>query len=246
LAISLLLGLWMESDDSGTFEWKPLTLKARILPAIGSDIELLFSALEKSNLIKLFEIESRPYGVVRNFVRFQRPKKPMYLHPHTSESRAYAGFKVDGTPPPAPTGRHPSNAGGTGSEPVRNSFRSGSGFSPQMEEGGGRRERKKERSLRDPKKKNLILIEGGGPEPGRPTRVPEDFQPTVADRKWARGKLGPDAAKVQFDKFMDYWRSKPGAAGWKADWNAAWRYWVHDKIERGETSNSKSVYTGEI
>ena len=50
LAIPLLVGLWMEADDAGTFEWKPLTLKARILPAITQNISELLDVLSKPSV----------------------------------------------------------------------------------------------------------------------------------------------------------------------------------------------------
>ena len=74
LAIALLVGLWMEADDSGAFEWKPLTIKARIVPAAQTNVGELLDALARNNFIKAFAIDGRQYGVVRNFVKYQRPK----------------------------------------------------------------------------------------------------------------------------------------------------------------------------
>ena len=33
LGIPVLQGLWNEADDQGVFEWKPLVIKAKVLPA---------------------------------------------------------------------------------------------------------------------------------------------------------------------------------------------------------------------
>lgn len=118
LAVMLLLGIWSEADDAGIFEWKPLTLKARAVPAAG-DIGSLLAALEAGNFIRRYELGGREYGAVRNFKHFQRPKKPKTIHPTTPYIEAYVG---------------------TSSEPVGNQFGTGGEKSPQMEDGGGRRE----------------------------------------------------------------------------------------------------------
>jgi len=36
---------------------------------------------------------------------------------------------------------------------------------------------------------------------------------------------------LQWDKFLDYWKSKGGAKGKKADWPATWRNWCRTSIE---------------
>ena len=104
LAVTLLIGLWMEADDAGAFEWKPLTLKARILPAAPVKLDDMLEALTRGKFVRRFEIGGKPFGVIRNFVKYQRPKTPSDVHPCTAESRAYAGF-VDDKRPRADRGR---------------------------------------------------------------------------------------------------------------------------------------------
>ncbi len=136
LAIPLLLGIWAESDDGGIFEWKPLTLKAKALPAIGaSEITVLLGALVENNFIRCFELDGRKLGAVRNFVRFQRPKKPKLVLPFTPDIGRYVGYNPDGSRPNAGTGR-PSDD--DEAEPVPNSGETSSELSPQMKEEGGR------------------------------------------------------------------------------------------------------------
>lgn len=212
LSIALLLGIWIEADDSGTFEWKPLTLKARILPAAAANILDLLSALEAGNFVKRFEINSKSYGVVRNFVRYQRPKKPLDTLPFTSETRSYAGF-IDGKRPHAETGRASSddchddvtNPGGTirgssdaSSEPVPNSGGTGSELSRQRKEEGGRREEGSEEERKPPsgvkETQNCELTLGDAtpitaiadPPPAAPATDPPPHRPASA-RKSANG-----------------------------------------------------------
>ncbi len=70
------IGIWTQCDDHGIFEWKPNYFKATILPVDGVDVPQLLAELVKHNCIKQFEEGGRPYGAVRNFCMFQRPKLP--------------------------------------------------------------------------------------------------------------------------------------------------------------------------
>jgi hypothetical protein len=139
LACTLLIGLWVQADDSGTFEWKPLTIKARVLPAVHEDVKDLLQALLDVDLIQLFDIGGKPYGVIRNFVKYQRPKDPQDIHPCSEQSRAFAGFEPDGSRPRSSTGRP---RGETTSEPPPKPPGNPSEKSRQREEGGGNRRRK--------------------------------------------------------------------------------------------------------
>jgi hypothetical protein len=136
LAIALLIGLWMEADDAGVFEWKPLTIKARILPAVQCDVGETISELVRNSFVKSFELGGKQYGVIRNFVRFQRPKSPIDTHPFNDEMREYAGFD-NGKRPAAGIGR-PQNQGD--SRPVTNEFGTPSENRAQMKEEGDKKE----------------------------------------------------------------------------------------------------------
>lgn len=87
----LIIGLWTECDDQGVFEWKPLTLKARLLPADGVDVGDLLNELGRLNLLCTFAIDGKTYGAVRNFRKFQRPKKPKHAHRLPDELIEYVG-----------------------------------------------------------------------------------------------------------------------------------------------------------
>lgn len=125
LAIALLVGLWMHADDAGVFEWKPVTLKAAILPAITGDFLEIMEELVRNSFVKSFDNKGRRYGVIRNFSIYQRPKSPKDIHPATDEMREYAGF-VDGKRPRSDTGRPPQEV----------EFGTTSGIYPQRKEEG--------------------------------------------------------------------------------------------------------------
>jgi hypothetical protein len=92
----LLLGVWTEADDHGVFEWKPVTLKMRVMPVDNVSIPELLAECERADVIKRFT-SGKSYGLVRNFCRYQRPKKPKYVHPIPPELYTYAGLKPDGS-----------------------------------------------------------------------------------------------------------------------------------------------------
>jgi hypothetical protein len=71
-----LIGLWMECDDAGNFEWKPLTLKMRIMPADNGDVLAILQELLAADFIHPYEANGKRYGHARNFTRFQKPRRP--------------------------------------------------------------------------------------------------------------------------------------------------------------------------
>jgi hypothetical protein len=93
----LLIGLWTEADDQGVFEWKPLTIKARLLPADMVDISDLLSELENLGQVMRFEHESKSYGALKNFRKYQRPQKPTAVHPLPEPIAVYVGLSATAT-----------------------------------------------------------------------------------------------------------------------------------------------------
>lgn len=144
LAVPLYIGLLMEADDNGVFEWKPLTIKARVLPATAGGILELLAALVENRFITQFEFEGRAYGAIRNFCKFQRPKKPHAVHPLPADMSLYVG---------------------SGSEPVPHHPETSGENPPQMEDGGGSREEGKIVRLNNPPK---------SPLPAKPAAFPRD------------------------------------------------------------------------
>lgn len=116
------IGLWNEADDFGIFEWKPLRLKMRLAPADAIDAAAILDEIEESGFIVRIERTGKPFGIVRNFRKYQRPKKPgSPLIDLDDEIIGVIGL-IQGE--------------GSG-EPVPHSPPTGSRKSPQMEDGGG-------------------------------------------------------------------------------------------------------------
>lgn len=117
----LFIGLGVEADDKGIFEWKPVTLKMNIFPGDSLDIEALLSELLSAEAICRFEHVGRHYGAIRNFRKYQRPKTPNDIYPMPTEIAEYVSFpqkgeKTEDKPPPFPPKEE---------------------ITPQMEDGGG-------------------------------------------------------------------------------------------------------------
>jgi len=124
--------LWTECDDDGVFEWKPLVLKAKIFPADNIDMGSVLKEYETLQCVKSYELDGRMYGVVRNFIRFQRPKKPNSRKLIPVELRTFVGLNEDGT------------------RPVRNQFGTGGENQCQMEDEGGSRRKKEDSEIEEP------------------------------------------------------------------------------------------------
>lgn len=91
----LLPGIWTECDDHGIFEWKPRTLKMKLFPADNVEIDGLLAELVAAGSVRRFEVEGKEYGAAKNFCAWQRPKKPVYVHPCPDEIKDYISFEDD-------------------------------------------------------------------------------------------------------------------------------------------------------
>lgn len=96
----LLIGVWCESDDAGAFEWKPKVLKARVFPGDNVDAEPLLAELVAQSFIQPYEVDGRRYGAVRNFCRFQRPRKPKARYPLPEKFRTYVASDASSSADP--------------------------------------------------------------------------------------------------------------------------------------------------
>ncbi|MGF7178380.1 hypothetical protein [Azospirillum doebereinerae] len=166
LARLLVIGLRNEADDQGVFEWKPRALKMRLLPADDINVTDLLGELATHRQVMPYEIDGKAYGAIRNFMLWQRPKKPKAIHPVTPEVRDWvgmnrrsppvgsepvedrgsAGAELEGDeeapgsePVPNPTETNTTSTA-SGTVPVPHQSGTGTDFAVQREEVGGRRE----------------------------------------------------------------------------------------------------------
>ena len=123
----LLIGIWCEAWDDGIFEWKPLKLKMRLFPADDVDVGVLLDELAAHNCIQQFDGGGRPYGAIRNFCKFQRPKKPNSSNALPESLRSYVAFS-EAVP----------NQYGTGEEAAPHQYGTDGEKSLQREEVGGK------------------------------------------------------------------------------------------------------------
>lgn len=87
-------GIWTEADDHGVFEWKPITLKARLLPADNVDMGDILAETVRHGLVMQFTHEGKTYGVVKGFLKWQRPREPSYRYPFPQEAKLFATNSV--------------------------------------------------------------------------------------------------------------------------------------------------------
>lgn len=139
----LYLGILTEADDHGVFEWKPVGLKMRIFPADKIDVEPLLTELLGVDKISFIPNSDSKLGLVRNFCKFQRPKKPTYKYLLPDECRTYVGLTDGGT------------------VPVPNQFSTGTEKSPQMEEEGGNRNKEEDTANAVPSSATTYAFEDG-------------------------------------------------------------------------------------
>jgi hypothetical protein len=132
----LFIGLGVEADDKGIFEWKPLTLKMNIFPADNLDVSELLAELEAVEQVKQFEVAGRKYGAIRNFRKFQKPKTPNDVHPMPPDIGIYVALAGDVSENDGAEESQFPPKGETIPRKVEKSI--------QMEDGGGKREEEKE------------------------------------------------------------------------------------------------------
>jgi len=128
----LFLGLGVEADDKGIFEWKPLTIRMRVFPGDNVDVAAMLAELEGVGAIRRYEIGGKSYGAIRNFRKFQKPKTPNDIFPATAEMLAFVGLASE-------TDTNEAHA----FPPKGETFPPKGEKSPQMEDGGGKREEEK-------------------------------------------------------------------------------------------------------
>lgn len=127
----LFIGLGVEADDKGIFEWKPITLKMSIFPGDNIDISILLDELVEADAVRQFEVGGKRYGAIRNFRKYQKPKTPNDIYPMAEGIAEYVCLPQTGEM----TTVEPSPFPQKGEKTI------------QMEDGGGVEEEEKETPL---------------------------------------------------------------------------------------------------
>lgn len=216
----LLIGLWTECDDQGVFEWKPVRLKMRLFPVAHVDIVAMLAELTAANVVKMVEVEGVKYGLVRNFRKYQKPRRPTAWFPLPDEFRKYVGLKPgDKASTPASSGDDSGNDdeqddSDSGTEASSKGDDDGNGASlsdddsgqvpppcPTMSGIGFQMERRGEESREEYSEANASGAKA--PQVGDPKA--ELFGPGVL---WLRGKTGKTDVKCR--SLMGKWRRDLG------------------------------------
>ena len=79
LARLLFAGLWCMADAEGRLEYRPLRVKAEILPYDNCDVDELVGELEQRGFVRRYRVEDVTVLVVPKFLEHQRPhpKEPV-------------------------------------------------------------------------------------------------------------------------------------------------------------------------
>lgn len=222
----LYLGLLVEADCHGVFQWRPVQLKVRLLPMEpfdGPAMTALLQELAQADLVKRYEVGGQAYGVVKGFQKYQRPKNPAYLYPLPDEYRNYAlsgssdgggaADKVDPLPQD-PTAK-------VIVLPQR---------SPSAPPAEGENARMEPESDRRGEDREGV---GGDAPRKRGSRLAATWALTPELLAYGVG-LGLTTRQVAAaaERFRLHWGASAGRNAVKLDWNLAFQGWLRDDVDR--------------
>jgi hypothetical protein len=211
----LLIGIWTEADDNGIFEWKPIQLRMRLRPTKDGDIELLLTELARAGALQKFMVGERAFGAVRNFLKYQSPRRPKILYPCPDHLLTYVGLGSQSAGMDEPDLLLiPTNA--ATDEVEAPPFPTNTGIPRQREGRGG--ERKGVEGKDCPRSRA---------PPARRSKFPEAFRLSDAGRQFAVER-GFQNSNQMFERFRDYHIAKGSLF---QDWEAAWRTWVNNQVK---------------
>jgi hypothetical protein len=176
LARLFWIGLLTEADDQGIFEWKPVTLKIRLLALENVEIADLLKELEAADAIRKFEFGDKPFGAIRNFRKFQSPQKPRNIHGLAPGIAAYVGINE-----PPKNGKAP-ESNGQGNEQVGDEYDTPT-VPVQEASGTERRGGDKEE---DKEKEELSSLRSESPPSGKPKRVRKAYSEQFEKSFWTQ------------------------------------------------------------
>ncbi len=103
--LQAFIGLWCFADREGRFEWRPLAIRACVLPYWSGDMVALLSALESKRFLVRYEVDGKHLGFVRTFTSHQVVNAreaesvlppPTDLHVHAHEKPVHAHGELEG------------------------------------------------------------------------------------------------------------------------------------------------------
>jgi hypothetical protein len=218
----LYIGIWTEADDHGIFEWKPLQFKMKLMPADAVETSALMEEMVTCNSVKRFTSDDKSYGLVRNFCRYQRPKKPKYTYFMPPELRTYAGLNDDGSLQVL----HQSST-----DPEKPSLR---------EEGGDLR--KEESGLGEgvkPARAKVLKTDFGREGP-----LTIDFSASDETRQEIRGMgFGDEQYNNEFSKFIAYYMARGTV---RPNWNAQLVSWFQRATPEPTKPAAKDFFVDKV
>lgn len=237
LAELLFIGLWNFADDGGVFEWNPIVLKAKIFPTRRLILKKLLIELQELGMIECYEVDGKLYGQIKDFGKWQHPKKPVYKYPQ-NQAKVVCSSSA-------------------GSLLVDNRLENDNKINklqkkvPPVEK--SRVEKSKEEystpPINPPPNQPIAASEKTQKQKSDPrgTRLPNDWQPNAEERAYAESfELNPDEIAIEF---CDYWLAKAGKDARKVDWSRTWMRWVREAKKRqfrgryhqGQISNHERI-----
>lgn len=209
----LFLGIWNECDDMGSFEWSPVKLKMRLLPADSVDAVALLDELAEARCIMSYEVGGKRYGAVRNFCQYQRPKKPNSTYPQTEAVRNWVNTEARSTRDGGELGTPSDTSGGeltppstkasgeasppstrSSGEPVGKRLPTGGEKSRQRKEGGDSSVDKSTDAVASPSDPRKALFDAGVALLGEAGQSTKSARALIAKWSKAHGEEATNAA----------------------------------------------------
>ena len=208
----LVIALRNQADDNGVFAWNPFEIKARIFPMDDIDILEFLKELSDTNHVHPYEVDGKAYGLLRNFHKYQSPRKPQFKLPVPDPIPTGYGLNPDYYTTESTLERHQLILG---NGPVQDQSRTST-----VEDRIG-----KDRIGKD-----------GGPKGAHP--LPDPFTVTKEMKEWARTNEPSIDIERETLKFVDYWR---GNGKKKKDWTRTWQLWFRRSADFNEASKATGL-----
>lgn len=224
----LFIAMWNWADDYGIGDATPVRVIGFAFPydeIPAAEYPRLLKDVADAYGVVFFEHDGRPYYVIPSWDSHQRTerkaKAKQPLMDAAKIAAAHTKFAVQKDDPefPASASEIPTQSEGS-SDASHGDSVLGTGEQGKGEE--GKEEREPARASADT------------PAPDRAsrgTRLPEDWEPSEDVVRQMRDEFPSVNLRNEHAKFVDYWRSEPGAKGRKVDWNATWRNWIRRTAE---------------